>query len=133
MYDCIFCKIINKEINGYIIDENDDAICFLDVNPISRGHCLVVPKKHYKDIFNIDQKSLKGIIELAQKVSNMIIANLGATGVNLLNANGKDAQQSVFHFHVHIVPRFSDDELDTWPKSDYKEKSLSEVFNRIRL
>jgi len=124
---CIFCMISKKEIPAQIIYENDYVISFLDINPIARGHCLVIPKKHYVDVFDISQEYLKEIISAVKIVSEIIKRNLGVSGVNILNASGKDSQQSVFHFHFHIVPRFAGDGLDTWPKSNYKEVNIGEV------
>lgn len=105
----------------------------LDINPVSKGHCLVIPKKHFQDIFEIDKKYLEQIILAAKKISILLRKKLNATGINILQANGKDAQQSVFHFHMHLIPRYKNDSIDTWPKNEYKEKPLEEVYNLIKL
>lgn len=131
MDKCIFCMIANKDIPSHIIYENKQIISFLDINPIAKGHCLVIPKNHYTDVFNIPENELTKIIAASKHISELIRKNLGATGVNLLNASGEDSQQSVFHFHMHIIPRYKDDGLDTWPKSNYKEKDLEEVKKNI--
>ena len=129
--NCVFCKIIkNKE--SLKIYENEKTICLLDINPISKGHCLVIPKEHFRDIFDIDDEYLKNIISVSKKVSTALKQKLGATGVNILHASGESAQQSVFHFHLHLIPRYKDDGLDTWPKSNYKEKSLEDIYQKLQ-
>lgn len=129
--NCVFCKIIqNKE--ALKIFEDEKTICLLDINPISKGHCLVIPKEHFRDIFDIDDEYLKNIISVSKKVSTTLKQKLGATGVNILHASGESAQQSIFHFHLHLVPRYKDDSLDTWPKSNYKEKSLEETYQKLQ-
>jgi len=132
MENCIFCKIVAGEIPAHKIWENDHVLAFLDVNPIAKGHTLVIPKKHCMDIFDADDEYLKEITAALKKVSSLIKQDLGATGVNLMNASGIDAQQTVFHLHFHIIPRFTNDGLDTWPKSDFKDTSLEETAKKIR-
>lgn len=129
--NCIFCKIIKNE-ESLKIYEDEKTICLLDINPISKGHCLVIPKEHFRDIFDIDDEHLKNIISVSKKISTTLKQKLGATGVNILHASGESAQQSVFHFHLHLVPRYKDDGLDTWPKSNYKEKSLEEIYQKLK-
>ncbi|MGV8169281.1 MAG: HIT family protein [Candidatus Nanoarchaeia archaeon] len=126
--NCIFCKIAAKQVNSNIIYEDKNVVCFLDLHPVARGHCLVVPKKHYENVFDIDSEVLKSLAVAAKQVSAEIKSKLKAAGVNLLNASGKDAQQSVFHFHLHIVPRYENDGLNAWPESNYKETSFEELM-----
>ena len=133
MVKCIFCEIVEKKATARIIAENDGALCFLILEPLTKGHCLVVPKKHFTDIFDIDESSLSEVAALAKEMSLLLKKKLGATGVNILHASGKSAQQSVFHFHLHIVPRFENDGLDAWPKSEYKELSLDDVKKSLLL
>ncbi|MGV8169197.1 MAG: HIT family protein [Candidatus Nanoarchaeia archaeon] len=133
MDKCIFCEIIRGKIPAAIIAENEGALCFLDVNPIAKGHCLIIPKKHFSDAFDIPEKDLNEVMQLAKKVAKTMKTKLGAEGVNILHASGKAAQQSVFHFHIHLVPRYEKDGLNTWPKSKYKEKSLDAVKKSLLL
>lgn len=114
MRDCVFCKIINKELPAAILFENEEFLAFLPIDQVSKGHTLLIPKKHQENVFDIDTKSFGRLAEVAQELSKKLVETNGATGINLLNANGKDAQQSVFHFHLHIVPRYEDDGLDLW-------------------
>ena len=113
MKDCIFCKILNKELPGKIVYENDNIFALVPIDQIAEGHLLVIPKKHYKDIFDIPDNVLKELISVTKKIS-IDLKNGDVTAVNLLNASGIDAQQSVFHFHMHVVPRRKDDGLDLW-------------------
>jgi histidine triad (HIT) family protein len=117
MKDCVFCKIINKELPSKIIFENDEFLAFSPINMVSNGHTLLIPKKHFKDIFDFETQSFEKLMGIAQKISKDILRENNATGLNLLQANGKDAQQSVFHFHLHLVPRYKDDGLDLWFKN----------------
>ncbi|MFW5852602.1 MAG: HIT family protein [Nanoarchaeota archaeon] len=114
MEDCIFCKIIKGEIPSHQLFEDEIVKVFLDVNPVSKGHLLVIPKEHYVDIFETPEHVLCRINEVCKKMAQLCKSKLGATGVNVVNASGKDAQQSVFHTHYHVVPRFPDDGIDLW-------------------
>lgn len=109
MKDCIFCKIINKEISAKIIAENDNAIAFLDAFPVTDGHVLVIPKKHYQDLGLCDEKSLIDVIKLVKQVSNDIecAKKLNPWGFNYLSNQGKIAGQEVMHFHMHIIPKYT--------------------------
>lgn len=114
MEDCIFCKIIKGEVKADIISEDEVCLVFKPLKPVTDGHILVVPKDHSENILDIDDKILKEVVITSKEISSDIIKENKATGVNLLHASGKDAQQSVFHFHIHIVPRRLDDGLDMW-------------------
>lgn len=129
--DCEFCKIINRKQKAYVLYEDDYSICLLDKNPISPGHCLVLSKRHFRNIYNLDEKILQNIIITAKKVSLLLKNKLKAEGVNILHASGKAAQQSIFHFHFHVVPRYKDDGIEAWPESNYKEKSLEGTYKKI--
>lgn len=109
--ECIFCKIVAGDIPAEKIYEDDRTIAFMDVNPGTRGHTLVVPKKHAKDLLEIDPDELAAVTRSAQTVSRRAMERLEADGVNLLNCCGSEAWQTVFHFHLHVVPRYVDDPL----------------------
>lgn len=131
MENCIFCKIVKGEIASKKIYENEKVLAFLDVNPVSKGHILIIPKKHFENIYEIKDSYLKEIISVAKIIAESLKKSLNADSVNILHASGKDAQQSVFHFHIHLIPRYKDDGFDIWPKSDYKELNLDEIKNKI--
>lgn len=127
MNDCIFCKIAKKEIPAQTVFENKDVIAFLDVNPVTKGHILVIPKEHYADVFDIPEEILKEIAVVAKKLSQQCKKKLPCDGVNILNASGKEAQQSVFHFHMHVVPRYADEKLNLWFHNEAYTPSKEEL------
>jgi histidine triad (HIT) family protein len=109
--DCIFCKIIAGELPSQIIDQDERTVAFMDINPATRGHLLVVPRRHTRDLLEIDQQDLQATVLAAQRLAHRVHDRLGADGVNLLNARGPAAWQTVFHFHMHVIPRYSGDSL----------------------
>jgi histidine triad (HIT) family protein len=109
--DCIFCKIIAGELPGEIVDEDDATVAFMDINPATRGHALVVPRRHAEDLLEIDPGDLAATVVAAQRLAARIHERLHPDGVNLLNSCGRAAWQTVFHFHVHVIPRYEGDPL----------------------
>jgi histidine triad (HIT) family protein len=109
--DCIFCKIVAGELPSTRIAEDERTIAFMDINPATRGHALVIPRAHSRDLLEIAQEDLGACAQMAQRVAARAKERLGADGVNLLNACGAAAWQTVFHFHVHVIPRYTDDPL----------------------
>ena len=109
--DCLFCKIAAGEIPSTRVYEDERTIAFMDINPGTRGHLLVIPREHYADILAIDQEDLAACAHTAQVMATRVKERLGADGVNLLNACGSQAWQTVFHFHLHVIPRYSGDPL----------------------
>lgn len=109
MESCIFCKIARGEISSYKVYEDELCLAFLDVNPASRGHTLVIPKEHFKDVTTCPKDILSHIFKIAQMLAQAQISQLGATGVNIITNAGTSAGQSVMHFHVHVIPRYDDD------------------------
>jgi histidine triad (HIT) family protein len=107
--DCIFCGIVAGDLPATTIARADRAIAFMDINPVTRGHALVVPRSHSTDLLDVTDDDLTACILLAQDVARRAMERLGADGVNLLNCSGAAAWQSVFHFHVHVIPRFRDE------------------------
>ena len=130
---CIFCKIINGEIPCYKIYEDEDTLAFLDIADDAVGHTLVIPKKHYENILDIDNDTLSKVMNVVKKISNHYVDDCGYTGVNIMNASGIDAQQSVFHLHFHIFPRINGDMLDTWPKFEKANCDFAKVCAKLTL
>ncbi len=131
--DCIFCKIVKGEMPCHKVWEDEDFLAFLDVNPVVEGHVLVIPKKHYKDIFETPLDIVRKINVVCKNIALILKEKLGINDVNILNASGKNAQQSVFHLHYHVVPRKRKDGLDLWFHVDYKDKiNLSKFAKKIR-
>jgi histidine triad (HIT) family protein len=109
--DCIFCKIVAGDLPATIIDEDARTISFMDIAPATRGHALVIPREHAADLQSVDAEDLKAVAIAAQRLAARVQARLGADGVNLLNSSGASAWQTVFHFHVHVIPRYAGDPL----------------------
>jgi histidine triad (HIT) family protein len=109
--DCLFCKIVAGEIPSARVDEDERTIAFMDINPATRGHALVIPREHYRDLNDVPLEELAATMAAAQRLAGRARDRLGADGVNLLNSCGAAAWQTVFHFHVHVIPRYVDDPL----------------------
>ncbi|MBI4232574.1 HIT domain-containing protein [Candidatus Peregrinibacteria bacterium] len=115
---CQFCKIIAGKAPASVVFENENLIAFSPLKEVSPGHTLLIPKRHFKDIFEMDEETMALLGVAAKELSELLTLKNSATGINILHASGKDAQQSVFHFHLHIVPRYPSDNLDLWLKID---------------
>ncbi len=123
--NCIFCKILNGEIPSNKVFENDNFIAILDAFPANEGHTLVIPKKHYENIFEIDEDTLKEGYAIAKKIATSIKKALNVKDINILQNNGALAGQTVNHFHIHIIPRKEND------KVVIKSEHISVDNNRI--
>ena len=130
---CIFCKIVNGEIPSYKIYEDENTYAFLDIADDAIGHTLVIPKKHYENVLDIPSEELQNVMATVQKISKHYVENCGYTGVNIMNASGKDAQQSVFHLHFHIIPRKNGDGFSTWPTLPGAKEELSDVHQKLKI
>ncbi|HXW59637.1 MAG TPA: HIT family protein [Solirubrobacteraceae bacterium] len=109
--DCIFCKIVARELPATIVDEDERTLSFMDIAPATRGHALVIPREHAPDLRSVGAEDLQAVALAAQRPASRALQRLGADGVNLLNSTGASAWQTVFHFHVHVIPRYADDPL----------------------
>jgi histidine triad (HIT) family protein len=109
--DCIFCKIVAGELPSQIIDEDERTIAFMDIAPATRGHALVIPREHSADLLSVGPDDLRAVVAASQRLAGRIKDRLGADGVNLVNSCGAAAWQTVFHFHVHVIPRYDGDPL----------------------
>lgn len=125
--DCIFCKIIAGEIPSNTIYEDDDFKVIMDIAPASKGHALILPKDHFDNIYDIDPEVLAKAVKLAQKVIKHATNILGCEGYNLLQNNGEVAGQTVFHFHMHLIPRYENMDNETLLKCTPQEVSGEEV------
>jgi histidine triad (HIT) family protein len=132
--DCIFCKIVAGEIPCFNVYEDEHTLAFMDINPANRGHALVIPKVHSPDLYESPDETLAATLATARKVARAVRATVNPDGLNLVQANGPGAAQSVFHLHVHIMPRFTGDELKlNWglkPGDMDEIKTLSEEIAR---
>jgi histidine triad (HIT) family protein len=109
--DCIFCRIVAGELPATIVGEDERTISFMDIAPATRGHALVIPREHSRDLLEIDAEDLAAVNLAAQRLAERVKDRLGADGVNLLNSCGAVAFQTVFHFHLHVIPRYEGDGL----------------------
>jgi histidine triad (HIT) family protein len=109
--DCIFCKILARELPATIVDEDERTIAFMDIAPATRGHALVIPRTHVADLLTIERDDLHAVATAAQRLAQRVKERLRADGVNLVNSCGAVAWQTVFHFHVHVIPRYEGDPL----------------------
>jgi histidine triad (HIT) family protein len=109
--DCIFCKIVAGELPAQIVDEDERTIAFMDIAPATRGHALVIPRAHSADILSVEREDLRAVALAARRLAARAKERLGADGVNLLNSCGSAAWQTVFHFHIHVIPRYEGDPL----------------------
>ncbi len=131
--DCIFCKIVAGEVPGQIIAEDERTISFMDISPATRGHTLVIPRRHARDLLEIEPEDLAATMLAAQRVARVVKDRLGADGVNLLNSCGAPAWQTVFHFHVHVIPRYDDDPLRLpWIPSSGDPDEIAQVADQMR-
>jgi histidine triad (HIT) family protein len=131
--DCIFCKIIAGELPSQIIAEDERTVTFMDISPATRGHALVVPRQHARDLLEIDQEDLKAVILAAQRLAQRVHDRLGADGVNLLNSRGRAAWQTVFHFHMHVIPRYANDPLQLpWTPSPGDPDEIAAAADALR-
>ena len=109
--DCLFCKILAGELPATVVAEDERTVSFMDINPATRGHALVVPREHSVDLLEIPQEDLAAVAAAAKRLAARAKEALGADGVNLLNSCGRAAWQTVFHFHMHVIPRYAADPL----------------------
>ena len=131
--DCIFCKIAKGEIPSATIFENADFKVILDVAPAAKGHSLIIPKEHFKDIFELDSDTAAKLFTLAAAVARELKAELKCDGLNVLQNNGEVAGQTVFHFHMHLIPRYNDDGLDiTLGSRESDPEELQQLAERIK-
>jgi histidine triad (HIT) family protein len=110
--DCIFCKIVAGDVPATIVDSDERTVAFMDISPATRGHALVIPREHSTDLLSIPAEDLKACALMAQRIARRAKDVFQADGINLLNSCGAVAWQTVFHFHIHVIPRYADDPLE---------------------
>ena len=130
---CIFCKIVAGSIPSFKLLEDAETLAFMDINPAHDGHCLVIPKAHFPTVFALAPEAFAAAGGTVIKVANAVNKALAPEGINLLQANGPGAAQSVFHFHIHILPRRRDDGLTiNWTPKPGDRARIAEIAERIR-
>jgi histidine triad (HIT) family protein len=130
---CLFCRIAVGELPAQIIAEDDRTVAFMDINPATEGHALVIPRNHAADLFEVGGEDLEAVIGAAARIARLQRERLGADGVNLINSAGSAAWQTVFHFHVHVIPRYADDPLTLpWVPSPGDPAQIAATADRLR-
>ncbi|MBD5544134.1 MAG: HIT family protein [Lachnospiraceae bacterium] len=130
--NCIFCKIANGEIPSKSIYEDEEFRVILDLGPAAKGHALILPKSHYANLFELPEETAKKVIVLAKKLGNQMMDKLHADGFNLMQNNGEAAGQTVFHFHMHLIPRYKDDNQKIqWVPGKPTGEELEEIQKQI--
>jgi histidine triad (HIT) family protein len=130
--NCIFCKIIAGEIPSATIYEDDNFKVIMDIFPAAKGHAIILPKKHSANLYELDDISAANALLVARKVATAIQAELNCEGINLLQNNGEIAGQSIFHFHIHLIPRYANDQVKTtWTTGKYEEGEAASLATAI--
>ncbi|HUM15972.1 MAG TPA: HIT family protein [Candidatus Nitrosotalea sp.] len=133
MTDCVFCKLRDGQIPSMRVFEDDKTIAFMDINPINSGHCLVITKAHATSLFEVEVEDLQAAIATAQRVALAIRDGLKPDGLNMLQANGAAAFQSVLHFHLHLIPRWNNDGKGfDWKLVPGNREQIMKVGERLR-
>lgn len=130
--NCIFCKIANGEIPSRTLYEDDKFRVILDLGPASKGHALILPKEHYANLYELPDETAGEVMKLAKKMAVQMTESLGCEGFNLVQNNGELAGQTVFHFHMHLIPRYQDDgQKIGWKPQEITQEELEEIRKQI--
>ncbi len=131
--DCLFCGIVAGTVPSETIDSDERTVAFMDINPATAGHALVVPREHAADLMEIGEQDLTATVLAARRLAKRMKDVLGADGINLLNSCGAAAWQTVFHFHIHVVPRYEDDPLKLpWVPAPGDSDEIARLAGRLR-
>ena len=133
MPDCIFCKIVAGELPSQIVDSDERTVAFMDISPATPGHALVIPRAHSEDLMSVPEEDLIATMLAVRRLAQRMRETIQPDGVNVLNSCGRAAWQTVFHFHVHVIPRYYDDPLELpWVPSAGDPEQIAAVADRIR-
>jgi histidine triad (HIT) family protein len=132
--NCIFCKLANGVFPTNFIYEDEDFKVILDANPATKGHSLILPKKHFKNILDADEEILKKALPLAKKLSNKLIDVLKCDGVNVLQNNNEAAGQAVFHLHIHLIPRYKEEKehIISWKPNKFSDEEMKNIAESLK-
>lgn len=131
--DCIFCKILNGDIPSYKIYEDEHVLAFLDITQATKGHTLVIPKKHVRNIFDLDEETASNIFRVIPKIANALNTAFNPIGLNIINNNERPLQ-AVYHYHIHLIPRYENDGVIISSKNNFgkiKEDEFREITSKI--
>ena len=131
--DCVFCKIVSGDIPSNTIYENSEFKVIMDISPATKGHVLVLPKEHFKDIYDIDAETAGKLFQLAAVVARALKEVLHCDGLNIIQNNGEIAGQTVFHFHMHLIPRYEGDDVTVkWKEHSMDAEEMDQLRKDIR-
>jgi histidine triad (HIT) family protein len=131
--DCLFCGIVAGDVPGQIVDSDEHTVAFMDINPATRGHALVVPRNHSTDLMDVSDEDLNHTMLAAQRLAQRMREVLEPDGFNILNSCGAAAWQTIFHFHVHVIPRYEDDPLKLpWVPGPGDADEIAAVADQLR-
>jgi len=130
--NCLFCRIIRKEIPSYVIYEDKEVIAFLDILPVNPGHALVLPKRHFDSFLEMDEKSITSVFSAAKDIANSILKAVNAHGFNLLVNDKKAAGQLIDHVHIHIIPRFEGDGYEHWHGKRLSDEEMRTTADKVK-
>lgn len=134
--NCIFCKLANGAIPTNSIYEDDEFNVILDASPATKGHALILPKEHFANVFEIDEDTLAKASKLAKKIVTHEKEILGCDGYNILQNNGEVAGQTVFHYHMHLIPRYEEGnskDIISWRQNEFSDDEMKEICNKMKL
>lgn len=133
MDNCIFCKIANGEIPAATLYEDEDFRVILDLGPASKGHALILPKEHAADIYELSDELAGKVMILAKKMASAIAKALDCDGLNIVQNNGECAGQTVFHFHMHLIPRYKEDKVGiSWTPGNLTDEAKEEILSKVQ-
>lgn len=133
---CIFCKLANGEIPTNTVYEDENFRVILDASPATKGHSLILPKQHYANLYEIDEETAAGAMKLAKKLAAHMKETLSCDGVNILQNNGETAGQTVFHFHVHVIPRYEgakNSDILRWTHEEFSDEEVKEILDTVKM
>jgi histidine triad (HIT) family protein len=131
--DCLFCSILAGDVPAQLVDEDEHTVAFMDINPWTRGHALVIPRNHSRNLYEVPEDDLARTLSAAKRLAIRLKERLGCDGVNLLNSCEPAAWQTIFHFHVHVIPRYDDDPLSLPTRPEQADQDeLARVAAELR-
>ena len=133
-HNCIFCKIANGEIPAKTLYEDEEFRVILDLAPATKGHALILPKSHYKNLYELPDETAAKVMKLAKKMATTMTEKLGCDGFNIVQNNNEVAGQTVFHYHMHLIPRYQGDKVNMkWENGKLSESSKEELVKKLSL
>ena len=131
MENCIFCQIVEGNAPNYRVDENEKFLAILNTLPATRGHTLIIPKKHFETIFDLPEEMSKESFSFSKNVAEKLKTKLNYSGLNIFNSNGKSAQQEINHFHIHLIPRYGNENFEIKFEGNFEDKNFKNVLEEI--